>query len=285
MKKDDHFYKLLEKTNKSPLEKRLLEHLYQKLKEDHAHQLHAQYDIDFEDDWVSSTKYTISDFAFPDMQIAIYCDGYNFHKEGNPFWIDRSQSRRLQLKGWIVLRFAGNEIRDFIEIVLQMIQQAIGKREQQQKGHKKTIEEQEGTIEEQQKKISGLRIWRYATAVLGAGLLTAIALFWLNRSTPEPSDVHIPGEFALIPAGEFRMGGSDSDAEVDEHPEHTVHVDAFFIDKYEVTNAQYKQFIDANPQWQKDRIPSEFHNGRYLNLWQDNTYPPDKENHPVVYVS
>lgn len=47
----------------------------------------------------------------------------------------------------------------------------------------------------------------------------------------------------LIPAGTFKMGnngGAD-----DERPEHTVYLNAFYIDKYEVTNVQYKQFCDA----------------------------------------
>ena len=128
-----------------------------------------------------------------------------------------------------------------------------------------------------------VRIWRYVAGVLGVGLLIAIVLLLLQYFT-QPA-VHRIGEVALIPAGEFQMGGSDSDAEVDEHPVHTADVDAFYIDKYEVTNAQYKKFVDANPQWQKDNIPHKIHNGKYLNLWQDNTYPPGKENHPVVYVS
>jgi len=47
----------------------------------------------------------------------------------------------------------------------------------------------------------------------------------------------------LIPAGEFEMGSSVGDA--DERPVHTVNIDAFYIDMYEVTNAQYKEFVDA----------------------------------------
>ena len=89
----------------------------------------------------------------------------------------------------------------------------------------------------------------------------------------------------LIPAGEFQMGNNDSDAEDDEKPMHTVYLDAFYIDKYEVTNAQYKEFIDANPQWQKGRIPRKYHDGDYLKHWEGNNYPPSKGNHPVVYVS
>jgi len=48
------------------------------------------------------------------------------------------------------------------------------------------------------------------------------------------------GEMVLIPAGEFLMGSPEG-----EQPQHTVFLDAFYIDKYEVTNAQYKQFMDA----------------------------------------
>ena len=54
----------------------------------------------------------------------------------------------------------------------------------------------------------------------------------------------------LIPAGEFQMG-SDSGKD-DEQPVHTVYVDAFYIDKYEVTYTEYQKFLDANPQLRKD---------------------------------
>ena len=36
------------------------------------------------------------------------------------------------------------------------------------------------------------------------------------------------------------------------------------MDKYEGPNAQYKKFVDANPQWQKANIPSSLHDGDYL---------------------
>ena len=83
----------------------------------------------------------------------------------------------------------------------------------------------------------------------------------------------------------FTMGNWGKDAETDEKPQHNVHLDAFYMDKYETTNAQYKEFIDANPQWQKNRIPKKYHDGDYLKHWNGNDYPPDKANHPVVYVS
>ena len=91
------------------------------------------------------------------------------------------------------------------------------------------------------------------------------------------------GDMVLIPAGAFQMGSNRGDS--DERPVHTVYVDAFYMDKYEVTNAEYKKFVDANPQWQKGRIERRFHNGYYLHLWNGNNYPVGKGDHPVVRVS
>ena len=90
-------------------------------------------------------------------------------------------------------------------------------------------------------------------------------------------------KMVLIPAGEFLMGSNDGDP--DEKPVHTVYVEAFYMDVYEVTNAQYKKFVDANPQWGKDHIPRLYHYGNYLNHWTGNSYPRGKGDHPVVYVS
>ena len=90
-------------------------------------------------------------------------------------------------------------------------------------------------------------------------------------------------DMVLIPAGEFQMGSNNG--EYDEQPVHSVHVDAFYMDVHEVTNARYKKFVDANPEWQKDRIPDKYHNGNYLKHWNGNTYPNGKGNHPVTYVS
>ena len=98
-----------------------------------------------------------------------------------------------------------------------------------------------------------------------------------------PSADDTPDGMVLIPAGEFEMGSHTG--KNNERPAHTVYLDAFYMDIYEVTNAQYKVFVDANPQWQKDNIPEEYHDGVYLRLWDGNTYPEGKANHPVIYVS
>ena len=51
-------------------------------------------------------------------------------------------------------------------------------------------------------------------------------------------------EKTLVPAGEFVMGSSEEDFIPEEMPQHTVILDAFYIDRYEVTNAQYWEFLD-----------------------------------------
>ena len=92
-------------------------------------------------------------------------------------------------------------------------------------------------------------------------------------------------DMILIPAGEFQMGCGARDAPSNEKPIHTVYLDDFYIDKYPVTNAQYKRFIDANSQWRKDHIPRKYHNGGYLKHWKGNNYLSGTANHPVVHVS
>jgi len=50
-----------------------------------------------------------------------------------------------------------------------------------------------------------------------------------------------------VPAGEFLMGSSDADGEAGAHekPQHTVYLDAYWIDRTEVTNAQYRKCVEA----------------------------------------
>ena len=79
-----------------------------------------------------------------------------------------------------------------------------------------------------------------------------------------------PNPMVLIPAGKFIMGSDERMP--DEGPQHTVYLDSYYIDVYEVTNAQYKKFIDAT----KRRSPSHFRN---------RTYPAGKADHPVTEVT
>ena len=49
----------------------------------------------------------------------------------------------------------------------------------------------------------------------------------------------------LIPGGEYLMGSENPEAYPNEKPIHKVKVDSFLMDKYEVTNSQFEEFIKA----------------------------------------
>ena len=55
-----------------------------------------------------------------------------------------------------------------------------------------------------------------------------------------------PEGMVLIPAGEYMMGADDANASKDKHPARKSHVDAFYIDIHEITNAQFQEFILAD---------------------------------------
>lgn len=48
-----------------------------------------------------------------------------------------------------------------------------------------------------------------------------------------------------IPGNTFGMGASDGEGRPDEYPQHTVTIDGFWIDATEVTNAQFRAFVEA----------------------------------------
>lgn len=50
-------------------------------------------------------------------------------------------------------------------------------------------------------------------------------------------------DMVLIPGGPFQMGSQDG--EVDERPVHTVYVDAFYMERHLVTNADYSRFLNV----------------------------------------
>jgi len=69
----------------------------------------------------------------------------------------------------------------------------------------------------------------------------------MPAATPAGAPAERPG-MVYIPAGEFLMGRNMKDVDTlpirktPEHPQHPVWVDAFYIDKYEVTNQEFEQF-------------------------------------------
>jgi len=74
----------------------------------------------------------------------------------------------------------------------------------------------------------------------GAGLAIVVAAGCGGGRLAKPADLDA---MVHVPAGEFLMGRANG--ENDEAPERRVYVDAFYIDRTEVTNAMYKAFCDA----------------------------------------
>lgn len=52
-------------------------------------------------------------------------------------------------------------------------------------------------------------------------------------------------DMVLVQGGDFIMGTNDDESYEQERPAHKVHVDPFYIDKTEVTNKEFKAFVDA----------------------------------------
>jgi len=103
-----------------------------------------------------------------------------------------------------------------------------------------------------------------------------------------------PEGMVKIPAADFifRVNGVEIEGTNDEgvdvqypwepsprrYHEHTVHIDAFWIDKTPVTNAQFKRFMDAT-----HYRPADGHN--FLHDWKDGNYPAGWDQKPVTWVS
>ena len=102
-----------------------------------------------------------------------------------------------------------------------------------------------------------------------------------------------PAEMVKIPEADFdfRVTGIEiegfDDVGVDvQYPwedsprrfhDHPMHVKSFWIDKYPVTNAQFKKFLDAAHYHPQDDL-------NFLRDWKDGNYPSGADNKPVTWV-
>ena len=84
------------------------------------------------------------------------------------------------------------------------------------------------------------------------GVATSVLVLAGCRRTKSPPPPALPivtttsgVQMVRLPGGSFVMGSRRTD-QIDEHP-HTVHVDAFAIDQYEVTQAHYAKVLGKNP--------------------------------------
>ena len=97
-----------------------------------------------------------------------------------------------------------------------------------------------------------------------------------SRVPAKPVDY---SEMILIPAGNFQMGcppNASCPAEDAALPLHTVYLDAYYIDKYEVTNARYKACVSAGGCTAPHLASSSTRSSYYGN--------PTYDNYPVINV-
>lgn len=97
-------------------------------------------------------------------------------------------------------------------------------------------------------------------------------------------------DMVYVPAGEFVMGSENY--EIDERPKHTVSIDAFWIDKYPVTNEKFAIFLNEyfikfpDEKSSASRI-IDLSSGEDGIVFLDNQYVVNEQfkNHPVVNVT
>ncbi|MAE18542.1 hypothetical protein CMK12_06375 [Candidatus Poribacteria bacterium] len=79
-------------------------------------------------------------------------------------------------------------------------------------------------------------------------------------------------KMVLIPPGSFEMGDHfDEGLDGDERPVHTVELDAFYMDKYEVVVGQFKKFVQQS--------------GYSYDRWKDVAKYSLGDDYPMIYVS
>jgi formylglycine-generating enzyme required for sulfatase activity len=122
---------------------------------------------------------------------------------------------------------------------------------------------------------------------------TALAQQLVEIPSTAPSTT-VPAGMIRIPAAEFlfkvngiEIEGSD-DVGIDvQYPwedsarryhEHRMQITSFYIDEYPVTNARFKEFLDASHYHPKDDL-------NFLRDWKNGSYPDGWANKPVTWVS
>jgi formylglycine-generating enzyme required for sulfatase activity len=81
----------------------------------------------------------------------------------------------------------------------------------------------------------------FALAAGVIGIQYAYQQYLVSRHYAEPED-----RMVLVPAGYFLMGSDSAEADDDERPRRRVFLPAFYIDIYEVTNAEFSAFDAAH---------------------------------------
>ena len=85
-------------------------------------------------------------------------------------------------------------------------------------------------------------------------------------------------EMANIPGGSYRPLYLKKDTPM-------ISVKPFQIDKTPVTNAEFAQFVKANPKWQRGKVSAKQAESNYLKQWDKNGPKAADANKPVTNVS
>lgn len=84
-----------------------------------------------------------------------------------------------------------------------------------------------------------------AAGMLGARYFTSAAQAGVPVSGAIGDGINGPEGMVWIPGGQFLMGNASTQARPNELPAHAVRISGFWIDIYDVTNADFKRFADA----------------------------------------
>ena len=118
-------------------------------------------------------------------------------------------------------------------------------------------------------------------SVSGKELIKKADYYFEEFSITSPVEVSILNDMVYIPVGEFKMGcDPDNLSEACpsyEVPLHIIYLDAFYIDKYEVTNGKYAHCVDAG-----FCAPPSNNSSSTRTPYYDNPYYAD---YPVIYLS
>lgn len=77
-----------------------------------------------------------------------------------------------------------------------------------------------------------------------SSMLSVLLVATCHSLGADPAADH-PEGMIWVPAGEFTMGWDGAGGRPDERPAHRVHVEGFWMDETEVTNAQFREFVEA----------------------------------------
>ena len=130
-----------------------------------------------------------------------------------------------------------------------------------------------------------------AAAVVIAGVIGLFSLFYFSPNHESviaggavPATANVSRDMVLIEGGSFMMGSDQAGDE--QKGVHSVTVDSFYIDRNEVTNAEYSEFIKATgrPAPTIDTSDPDA-KGSYWKPWNGNEPPAGRERWPVCNVS